>query len=64
MYDGKKCNKCVYSAKVNEGDSCCIYILIEKQMRGCYGDGDCPKFKKRSRRRKAINTLGGFVYDD
>ena len=64
MYDRKKCTKCKYSAKVNEGESCCVYILIEEHSRGCYGDGDCPMFVKRTKARKAQNRSGGFYYDD
>ena len=52
MYDKKKCLSCVYSAKVNEGESCCVYILIKEEMRGCYGDGKCPKYEKRLKRRR------------
>lgn len=65
MYDRKKCTTCKYSAKVNEGEACCIYILIEEEMRGCYGDGKCPKYKRRyNRRRPKITKDGGFIYYD
>ena len=65
MYDKKKCLSCIYSAKVNEGESCCVYILIKEEMRGCYGDGKCPKYEKRlKRRRPKITKDGGFIYYD
>ena len=64
MFDKKKCATCKYSAKVNESEVCCVYILIEEHMRGCYGEGECPKYQKRTQRRKAQVSMGGFVYDD
>lgn len=64
MYDKKKCSKCKYSAKVNDTEVCCVYIIIEEHMRGCYGSGICPKFVERKKARKAINTNRGFVYED
>ena len=65
MYDRNKCRTCIYLAKVNEGESCCIYILVENHKRGCYGDGDCPMYEKRDKRRRPkIGRDGGIIYYD
>lgn len=65
MFDKKRCAECKYSAKVNESEVCCVYILIEEHMRGCYNVDECTKFKKRERRRRPkISKDGGFIYYD
>ena len=65
MYDKDKCEKCKYSARVNESEVCCVYILIEEHRRGCYGVGPCPKFSERTHMRKPkITRDGGYIYYD
>ena len=65
MYDSERCLKCVYSAKVNEGIACCIYILIKHERRGCYGSGKCEKFEKMTKKKRCrIMKDGGFIYDN
>ena len=64
MFDRKRCEECAYSSMLNEHDPCCVYILVENQMRGCYGEGDCDKFRPRTKqRRMRICKDGGFVYE-
>lgn len=65
MLNKNKCASCKYSSKINDYDFCCVYILIKKQMRGCYGDGDCDKYEKlTNKRRPQISLEGGFIYYD
>lgn len=65
MYDRAKCIQCKYSAKLNEQDWCCVYILMKQERRGCYGEGDCEKFEKLERRRKPkMDIVKGFIYWD
>lgn len=65
MFDQKKCATCRYSAKLTETELCCVYILVEYKRRGCYGDGECDKYEKRTRQRAPkICKGGGIVYED
>ena len=67
MYDPKRCMTCAYSSKLNESQPCCLYILIEGRMRGCYDGDECTKYEKLTKRRRAnLDMEGGkwfYVYD-
>lgn len=64
MYDHDKCKTCKYSTKLNDSEVCCVYILMKNHMRGSYTGAECDKYIKRTRRRKATITDGGFTYDN
>ena len=67
MYDPERCKKCKYSAKLSSKMSdtsysyCCIYILIEGKMRGCYEGRKCKKFAKRKGKRRIRVTHDGGI---
>ena len=62
MVDGN-CAKCKYSALMPNEQYCCVYILIEQHMRGCY-EGKCDKFCPRKGRKKHKITWRYTVYEE
>ena len=67
MFDQGRCESCKYSSKLNENQLCCLYILIEGHMRGCYEGDICTKYEKRtSKRRACLDMEGGrfYVYEE
>ena len=65
MYDPKRCEKCKYSGLLSskaQYSVCCMYILIEGHMRGCYDTPECDKFENRTKQRRARIDGGGFIY--
>ena len=64
MYDMDRCLKCKYSAKLNENEWCCAYILATHKRRGCYGSGDCEKFEPRPRGRRNNFGYKGVGYGE
>ena len=67
MYDQRMCSSCKYSGKLNENQLCCLYILVEGHMRGCYTGTTCSKYEKRTKKRRACIDLEGgkfYVYEE
>lgn len=62
MYYPKRCESCKYSSKLNEGSVCCVYILVEKRRRGCYGSRNCKKYIEREMERRPKISLEGGIY--